>query len=156
MAPRFTVKFDWDDRQLRKQVDKWEDRSKDFRPVFRQIRSDLEKSWSANYTSNGLLVGGWKPLDAKYASWKSVNFPGTPPMIRTGALFKSLANLRGNPNEINRMSARFGTNIEYAKFHQYGTSRMPKRQIIYVPGEAERRWAEMAADYIVGDWEEGR
>jgi phage gpG-like protein len=30
-------------------------------------------------------------------------------------------------------SMSVGTSVEYAKFHQYGTSKMPKRKIVFEP-----------------------
>jgi len=57
--------------------------------------------------------------------------------------------LRGNPNEIHAKRAVFGTDIEWAKFHQMGTSKMPKRQIIFEPYEANIRWSKWAADYML-------
>jgi len=144
----FFVKYDDDDaRNYLEEVDR---RLNDFRPLFLKIQKELEMSWSSNFTTLGLTSGSpWKPLDSQYGSWKAVNFPGAPPMVKTGQLFSSLSDLRGKPNEIERMRARFGTNIEYAKFHQYGTTRMPKRQIVFVEQGAESRWADQAADYVL-------
>lgn len=144
------VHYDWDDRKALRTIDGWQDRAKNFKPVFKKIQKQLERSWADNFTVGGLLAGGWAPLSARYGAWKSVHFPGTAPMVRTGNLFKSLSDLRGAPNEINKTSARFGTNIEYAKFHQYGTSRMPKRQVVYEPTRARSEWAELAKDHILG------
>lgn len=44
-----------------------------------------------------------------------------------------------------------GSNMEYADFHQTGTSRMPKRQIVpdQWPQEDIDRWAQLGADFIV-------
>lgn len=150
MAPKkIYIDVDWDPSEMRDQVTDMDDRSDEFKPIFRRMREYFENRWSGNILANGLDAGGWKPLDAEYAAWKSVHFPGTPPMIQTGELFRSLKQLRGKPNEIDKRRAEFGTNIKYAKFHQYGTSKMPKREIIYEPVEFRRDWGDKIAKYIV-------
>ena len=125
------------------------DRGKDFRPVFRKIADDVAKSSAENFTTQGLPVGGWAPLDTQYAAWKSKHAPGAPPMIRSGNLFRSVSQSRGVALDINKHRASYGTKVEYAKFHQYGTTKMPKRQIIFVPQDADREWSGMAKDYVV-------
>lgn len=123
-----------------------EARSKNFMPVFEKARLVLEAANVANFSLGGLPSGGWRPLDAGYASWKAVNFPGAPIMVRTGRLFRSVADLRGPANSIRPRSATFGTDVEYAKFHQYGTTKMPKRQVIFEPvGFATKTSEDMAA-----------
>jgi phage gpG-like protein len=125
-------------------------RSKNFRSPLEQVKEDLEKAWAGNFAANGLPVGGWAPLDAEYGSWKSAHFPGAPPMVRSGKLFKSLASLRGAGSEIGARGASFGTDVEYAKFHQMGTTRMAKRQILFEPVGAAQRWSEAMADHMAG------
>jgi phage gpG-like protein len=51
-------------------------------------------------------------------------------------------------NRISRHSARFGTGIPYAKFHQEGTSRMPKRQLVFIPEKFEHDISDKISDYI--------
>lgn len=103
-----------------------------FQPVLTWARNELVKSFAQNFTSNGLLVGGWAPLDPTYAAWKAVRFPGRPTLVQNGRLFRSLtadnAGAAVGPNEV-----VVGTNLRYAKFHQYGTTKMPKREIMFEP-----------------------
>jgi len=115
-------------------------RSKTFRPVFRWARSELEKANAENFTTGGLPVGGWDPRKRDYA-W--------PLMRRSGKLFNSLTNLRGNPNVVTDMVATFGTNVEYAKFHQYGTSKMAARKIVFDPTGFSQEAAHKAARWVV-------
>jgi phage gpG-like protein len=126
------------------------DRLQNMRPVFEIAKSKLENHNAENFASNGLPVGGWKPLDAQYASWKTVHFPGTPPMVRTGKLLESVTNLSNSAvNIIGDMSATFGTDVEYAKFHQYGTSKMAKRKIIFTPEGFAHDIGQKAVNYAV-------
>ncbi len=125
-------------------------RCTDAKPVFRWAHQVLKKTFAENFASNGLPVGGWSPLDAEYAGWKARKLPGAPTLVRSGELFKSLSELSDpSVNEINNLSATFGTGLQYAKFHQYGTDRMPKRQILFIPQSFADEFAEKLANYIV-------
>jgi phage gpG-like protein len=149
---RIDVSVDFDDDSYKDKLDGMQRRGRDFSPVMEDIRDELQKAWTANFTANGLAVGGWKPLDAKYGAWKAVHFPGAPPLVQTGHLFQAIASLRGNSVEINRDGARFNLpNISYAKFHQYGTTKMPKREIMFEPEGANRRWAGMMQEHVLGE-----
>ena len=109
-------------------------RADDFKPVFRWAHRELMRANAANFMSEGAASGRpWKALDGKYARWKLENFGPRPILILSGSLQSSLTNLRGYPNEIDKKSAVFGTDIPYAKYHQTGTSRMPQREVVYVP-----------------------
>jgi phage gpG-like protein len=138
--------FDVDD--LVDSVEDMRKRARDFLPVFKKIQAELEEVWANNFMTNGLPSGGWAPLDPGYAAWKSVHFPGMPPMIRSGKLFSSLGNLRGAPNVIRNRSASFGTPVKYAEFHQYGTTRMPMRRVVFEPLGSSKVWAGWAADHM--------
>jgi len=115
-------------------------RGDDFRPVFLIAKEELKKANAKNFTSSGLPVGGWDPRTRDY-TW--------PLMRRTGKLFQSLITLQGAPNEINRMNATFGTDVEYAKFHQNGTRNMPKRQLVFEPAGFAAKMARIAGEYYV-------
>jgi phage gpG-like protein len=125
-----------------------EKRSRDFRVVLRFAKAELAKANKLNFNSLGLPVGGWSPLQPRYASWKAREFPGTPPMIVSGKLFRSLTQLDGPANSIGLTKATFGTDIEYAKFHQYGTTKMAKRKIVYEPVLFAKSLAIIAAGYV--------
>ena len=127
-----------------------QDRITDAKPVFRWAHQVLKKTFAENFTSQGLPVGGWSPLDAEYASWKARELPGRPTLVRSGELFKSLSELSDpSVNQINKLSATFGTGVKYAPFHQTGTPNMPKRQILFIPQSFISEFAEKLANYIV-------
>jgi phage gpG-like protein len=133
-------------------MDKFKDmekRARDFSPVWRWAKRSLERSFSENFRSGGSLVGGWDPLDVGYASWKRKNHPGNPKLRITGKLFRSVRNLDGGVNKINKLDATFGTDVEYAKFHQYGTTKMPARKIVFEPAGFSRELNDKMRDYVV-------
>ena len=105
--PRVKLNVDVDNQGMHDEIDGMQRRARNFKPVFRKIREELRTAWTGNFTSNGLAVGGWAPLDAEYASWKATRFPGAPPLVQTGKLFKSIASTNSANVEIDRMSVRF-------------------------------------------------
>lgn len=117
-------------------------------PVLLKAKQEVKLAHAANFTSNGLLVGGWKPLDAQYASWKMARFPGMPPLVRTGKLFASLAGGMGAVDTMTNTSFSLGTTVEYAKFHQYGTTKMAKRKIVFEPPLFAKKLGRDTVDYI--------
>ena len=131
-------------------IDDIGDRCTEVKPVFQWAHQVLKKTFAENFASNGLPVGGWSPLDAEYAAWKARALPGRTTLIRSGELFRSLSELSDpSVNEINKLSATFGTGLNYAPFHQNGTPNMPKRQILFIPQSFISEFAEKVANYIV-------
>lgn len=125
-------------------LDSFQEAVKDLRPVFRKAEKDLSDIYTKHFTSNG--SGGWKPLDAEYGAWKSANYPGRPTLVQSGGLFRTIRKF--SVRNINKTSASFGTDAKVAKFHQYGTWSMPKREIIFEPPFFAKKLAQDIADHI--------
>ena len=123
-------------------------RANDMRPVFWRTKQWLRSANEENFRQGGLPSGGWSPLDPQYAAWKKIHEPGAGTMFRSGRLFKSLSALSGPPNRVDLMDATFGTSFEYAKFHQYGTTKMAKRKVVYEPMGFAKKAGEVAAVYV--------
>ena len=117
-------------------------RSQSFIRVFDFARELLEDANAMNFSTGGLPVGGWAPRRGEMEY-------GWAPLVRTGRLAGSLTNLHGPPNVITPTWAEFGTDVEYAKFHQYGTTRMPARKIVFEPYGFAEEIGEAAASHIV-------
>lgn len=151
MAKKFLiVDIDIDISEAKDKLKDMEDRSKDLRPVWRYAKKELEVAFTANFLSGGNLTpGGWAPLDRGYAAWKSINYPGARKLIIDGTLFRSVSDLDDPAvNKIEKRSAQFGTNVEYAPFHQYGTTKMPARQIIFEPKGFRNDIADKMESYV--------
>lgn len=115
-------------------------RSKSFRPLFEYARLELQRANAENFSTGGLPSG---------KRWKPEEEPDPAPLMReTGNLFRSLTSLFGRPNRIGDTSAEFGTKVEYAKFHQYGTRKMPARKVVFEPVGFARDLADKAASYV--------
>jgi phage gpG-like protein len=115
-------------------------RSKSFRPLFEYARLELQRANAENFSLGGLPSG---------KRWKPEEEPDPAPLMReSGNLFRSLTLLFGRPNRVGDTSAEFGTNVEYAKFHQYGTRKMASRKIVFEPRGFARDLGEKAAKYV--------
>lgn len=105
-----------------------------------------------NFLTRG--SGSWPPLSPAYAKRKGTKGAG---LLRlTDRMFKSVTT-RGGEN-IARLSRRggggvmeykFGTRVDYAKFHQFGTSKMPQRKVIDVTESQELDLQKTAAKITV-------
>lgn len=139
-----------DDKQARLGMKRRFERAQDFRSIFRWARNELQRANQANFGSQGAASGKpWLPLDSGYARWKLTHAGPAPILVFSGRLRRSLTSLRGSPNEIDKKSAVFGTDVPYAGFHQTGTSKMPARKIVFVPPLFANTMARKAADHIV-------
>ncbi len=69
----------------------------------------------------------------------------------SGKLKRSLT-IPFHPNQVFEVSGtkvRFGTNVDYARFHQNGTRHLPKRRVVDLTEEQIDELAELVADRLV-------
>lgn len=125
-------------------------RSANFHAQLKWARDEMKKANRLNFTTEGLASGKkWNTLDTEYQSWKIAHYGNLPTMIRSGDLYRDLTTLSGRVNHIGMKSATFGTDLEYAKFHQTGTKFMPARKIVFVPKGFAHDLGEEVAEYLV-------
>jgi phage gpG-like protein len=134
------IDIDVDDDAAQRMLSKMKMRAEDMIPVFKHAQSELEKANAENFATGGLPSGGWPPRTRKYA-WKI--------MVKTGKLADSLTSLTGPPNVITPTFAEFGTSVEYAHFHQSGTTKMAQRKVVFEPRGFSKEIGDAAADYII-------
>ena len=98
------------------------------------------------FESKGGSIGKrWKPLSPAYAIWKGRHFPGRPLLVLKGRMKRSLTDSTSRDMIFSRKGGRqliIGTRVRYAKFHQYGTSKMPARPFIKVDQGVANKFAE--------------
>lgn len=110
----------------------------------------IKKNWNTRiaeaYASKGKSIGmDWPPLSPAYAAWKRRHFPNKSLLVLTGKMKNSLTVNKSRNVIFNRAGGRqliLGTRIKYAKFHQYGTKKMPARPFIKIDQGLVNDWAQ--------------
>jgi phage gpG-like protein len=110
-------------------------RVSDWRPFWPDIAAVFYIGESARFASEGF--GAWPPLSDGYRKWKQKHYPGQKILSLTGALRESLTSRTGASAvyQDEALQLTLGTATHYAKYHQYGTGRMPARPPIDITQE---------------------
>lgn len=116
-------------------------------PLAEPLRQSVAMMNAANFAANGLPSGGWAPLSAAYGAWKAVRYPGKPTMVADGTLFTSLTTGL-TVDKVKNDSIEFASKVNYAKWHQYGTTRMPMRRLVYESDVASGLWAGLIGKFV--------
>jgi len=145
----YDVDFDPDFAAIYTAMGKMLAKAETITPLFPSFSAYIRTSNAANFATNGLPVGGWRPLSPAYGAWKLAHgFPV--PMVITGKLLSSLTvGLVDIPRSSTSIVFR-GAPVKYAKFHQYGTRHMPARQIVFEPAGFGEFAAGLIGKWIVG------
>jgi phage gpG-like protein len=108
------------------------ERAKDLRPAFRKAADILQENAARQFGSAGAYgSGGWAPLAPSTVRRKESLGLNNGILQMTYRLRDSLTGKNADRLErINRQSFEFGTQLQYARFHQSGTSRMPRRRVL--------------------------
>lgn len=127
------------DVQVSRQILRVGDRAIDAEPAFETIAETLMQIEGRQFASEGAYAsGGWAQLAESTLEQKQ----GPRILDETGVLRRSLTE-RGAEHQILITAAEFmtfGTDLDYAGFHQRGTSRMPQRRPVELR-ETDRRHA---------------
>lgn len=127
-----TVTIDGEDIPLR--FHKLAQKIADFRRFWTELFApQFFKDIQDNFASEGGFVGGWRALSPKYAAWKLKHYGNRPILVLKGDMRESLRmGGRGSVLISNRKSLQIGSRDPKVPWHNRGTARMPKRQILYV------------------------
>lgn len=119
------------------------DQIKDLRPAWELIRDDFAKRNRDWLDSEGR--GSFAPLSPKYAEWKRRHFGELPILRLTGRLRQSLTETSDGDflYAPERLRVLLGTKVKYARYHQVGTKRMPRRPPVVVGKDAAFQWAKI-------------
>lgn len=136
--------------ELKRSFATWGAEISDLSEPFQQIADGLETDNMLNMTGEGILyAGGWAPLASSTISEKArAGYGGQPILVRTGELAQSLAGGSGSVKQVTPTSLTVGTDDPIAKYHQYGTRKMPQRKIIGLSFAARSQVVRVLADYI--------
>lgn len=117
--------------QINRRLMRWSVRAADFAPVFEGILEFLERVEEAEFESEGAYAGSpWAQLAASTVVAKER--AGLDPRILHATLALRNSLTKSDDPEAIRIATPsmmvFGTTVPYGKYHQSGTSRMPRRR----------------------------
>lgn len=124
-------------------------RAKDVSPAWDALLTWFSEQNMEQFLTRGARYNSdWPPLAARTVDEKlRKGFP-LDPLIRTGRLAVSLTSRPLGHERITAHEVSGGTDVEYAIFHQRGTSRMPQRRLF----DARVIRREQAATTAVANW----
>lgn len=129
------------DKLVSRRILRLEDRAIHARPAFEKMGEKLLRHEKRLFASDGASGGPpWAPLAASTIAAKAAR--GQDPRIlrATGALHSSLTD-KGDAANIFHADddgLEFGSRLAYARYHQHGTKRMPKRKPLQL-NETQKR-----------------
>ena len=103
---------------------------------FRRAFSVLESRAEQQFDSEGAQTGGWPPLAPSTLARKTTGQM----LVETGRLRDSLTSSSSGDaiREVGAVEAAYGTRTPYAHFHHQGTSRMPRRPLLFADEVTKR------------------
>lgn len=110
----------------------------DFSPVWPKVERIVMKMEDEQFESEGKYGGtDWEPLNRTYAEYKAKVYGDRGILVRTGIMRTSLTTKGGAGHYYNAGPnfVEVGTTIPYAKFHQRGNAKLPRRVVIPSPPE---------------------
>lgn len=125
-------------------------RLRDLSPAWRSVSAYVRRQTVQQFDSQGGRSGAqWQPLTPGYERRKERAFPGQPILRASDRLFRSLAAEGSeNINLIEPQRLIYGTSTPYARYHQRGGKRLPKRQILAVTETDRRQIAALVREHL--------
>lgn len=126
-------------------------------PAWEQVGDLLLRDFAAQFTAEGGYLGGqiapvWAQLrPSTVADRLRRGYAGEHPILeRSGQLLHSATerNMAGNVFEATDSGLRIGTSDPIAKYHQYGTKRMPARKMIGLKFSTRSEIVRVFGDFI--------
>jgi hypothetical protein len=124
------------------------ERGADIRPIADQVRTVYRRSNARRFGSDGR--GSWPPLAASTLAQKRKAGAPEAPLQRTRALVRSLTGDDGAVDERQPTALRFGTTLAYARYHDHGTKRMPKRAPVDLSEAEHAEIAKIVSAHVKG------
>jgi phage gpG-like protein len=121
-------------------------RAEDVRPLWPEMNTLFHEDERARFERQG---PGWTKLADATLEHKAA--AGQPPeiLIATGRLLRSLTELPHGASESRPDRLVFGTDVPYARFHQYGTRTMPRREVAGLADPTRREMLRLVQEWIV-------
>lgn len=123
----------------------------DLSDLWELMARDLEATVADAFRTEGSSGGSkWAPLSEAYREQKARAYPGRGILERTRALMRSFE--RGGAGNVLRIAPRalvWGSSVDYGRYHQSGTSRMPARPIIRLTTETKQDWTRSVHAFLL-------
>jgi phage gpG-like protein len=128
--------------QLAAQLQRFAARVGDPHPALERMRALLARGEQEVWGTQGAAIGfHWAaPAEAERKSDPAL-------LVATGALRSSLTS-EGAGERATEVELRFGTDVPYARFHQFGTGKMPARPILGIPSEVDQGVGDVLASML--------
>lgn len=137
------------ERQVSQMLSRTTDKAADLGPYWVMVTGFMRELIREQFDTEGGRTGGWAPLSEKYAADKIRRFGSQPILVASGNLKESLTGGSGMiARQEGNESLRFGTQLGYGSFHQTGTSRMPRRQILDLTNDNRRTMMKMLQRHL--------
>jgi phage gpG-like protein len=132
------------DTLISRSFDRMIDAASDLRPAWEEMADDFARVENQRFAQQG---PGWAPLSADYAARKR---PAGPILQRTRRLKDSLTARPFPIENLGPLEAGFGSDVEYGVYHQQGTPKMPKREVVKLTNADRARWMKYAQRHLFG------
>lgn len=109
------------DEAIIKNLDRIAGKSANMAPAFSKISSDMLKSHQLNFQNHGTRFGSRWPARKHVYPWEILH--------KTGTMSRSFRGTSTNN------SATVTNTVSYAKYHQFGTRKLPVRNLIGLAGD---------------------
>lgn len=138
------------DDQIDRTLLRFELGAADASPAFDAMGDSLRLAELKQFKSEGGYgSGGWAPLSPAYAAAKRRRW-GKKPILQASGLLKTSLTTRPFPVDVVEAHfAVFGTDLDYAGYHQAGTDRMPARPVIDLPESLRQRWVKILQRWLL-------
>lgn len=127
------------------------------RKPFKRIADDFYQTQKATFNAEGAYEGKpkWKELSPEYQAWKSMRYGSTKILVLTGKLRDAATrpDAEGSVFKLGTQSLKMGVELmvggwNLAALHQFGTGRLPAREVVRLTSEQKKRWVRIVRDYF--------
>ncbi len=143
------------DVQLSRRLLRFGDAAGDMSPAFRNIVDEFARIGWQQFSSEGQFASaGWAPLAASTIAAKGHDTI----LSADGDLEESLTGTTDGPLRevtIRRDEMAFVSRVDYARYHQTGTSRMPRRRPFELRDRDRRKVVKIMQEHLVADLRSG-
>ena len=140
------------DVQFSREILRVGDNAGDMRPAFDKVDESVRRFGKRQFGSQGnAYSGGWAPLAASTVRYKASRRLDPRILHATLRLRRSFT-LGSSPDHVYRSSADemfTGSKVPYARYHQLGTQRMPRRRPFQLDEAARREILKILQRHLV-------